>query len=175
MESERITIPQRQKRTHYKKKEINRHTPEIQESGTISTKILETKMITHPSFKKRLREYIILDRRWVWRGSPCWIWVGTRDRRGYGITKVGSNLTFTHRVMYQIANGSIPPGNHIDHKCRIKSCCNPKHLEPVSPEENLKRAGHGYTQSWKRGNKLIKQKNKKHYTTPNVSRKIQPP
>ena len=45
-----------------------------------------------------------------------------------------------HRIAYTIAYGSIPDGMTIDHLCRTKWCQNPAHLEPVTFEENGKRA-----------------------------------
>ena len=44
-----------------------------------------------------------------------------------------------HRVSYEMAKGSIPPGLQLDHLCRTTLCVNPAHLEPVTPKENIRR------------------------------------
>jgi hypothetical protein len=40
---------------------------------------------------------------------------------------------------YELTYGPIPEGLVIDHLCRVRSCCNPEHLEAVTPEENNRR------------------------------------
>ena len=44
-----------------------------------------------------------------------------------------------HRVSYRAAKGGIPDGLQIDHKCRVRCCINPDHLEAVTQRENLLR------------------------------------
>ncbi|MGI5247775.1 HNH endonuclease signature motif containing protein [Dactylosporangium sp. CA-139066] len=53
---------------------------------------------------------------------------------------------FLHRASYQAFVGPIPPGLHIDHLCRQRSCGNPEHLEAVTPRENLVRGNAGSNQ-----------------------------
>jgi hypothetical protein len=71
--------------------------------------------------------------------SPCWI--SDRATNGVGYTQiwVGQEKFYTHRLAYQIFVGPIPDGLHIDHLCRQRACCNPVHLEPVTPRENVLR------------------------------------
>jgi len=40
-------------------------------------------------------------------------------------------------------NGAIPIGLEIDHLCRNRKCCNPKHLEAVTRSENARRGING--------------------------------
>lgn len=72
--------------------------------------------------------------------SPCWIYTGNwQDGRGYKKMRVNGRSLYVHRVTYVIANGPIPEGLVLDHKCRQRSCCNPEHLEPVTVRENTLR------------------------------------
>jgi hypothetical protein len=42
--------------------------------------------------------------------------------------------------VYELHVGPIPEGLDLDHLCRVRACCNPDHLEPVTRSENLRRA-----------------------------------
>ena len=44
-----------------------------------------------------------------------------------------------HLVMYTLCFGYIPSKKQIDHKCNNRLCCNPNHLEMVTPKQNAKR------------------------------------
>ncbi|MFF5703430.1 HNH endonuclease signature motif containing protein [Streptomyces sp. NPDC012794] len=73
--------------------------------------------------------------------GSCWIWCGQRTRDGYGRYS-GSGA---HRVIYEALVGPIPEGLEIDHLCRVVSCVNPEHLEPVDRLENMRRRYEIYT------------------------------
>src|SRR5713101_1757281 len=73
--------------------------------------------------------------------SGCLIWLGKLDHRGYGEIGIGKYLKRrAHRVAYELALGAIPDGLTLDHKCGVKCCVNPAHLEPVTSLENARRA-----------------------------------
>lgn len=72
--------------------------------------------------------------------SGCHVWTGHRSNRGYGKTSIMSKSMLAHRLAYLLANGSIPSGLDLDHLCRNPACINPSHLEPVTNEENIRRA-----------------------------------
>lgn len=76
--------------------------------------------------------------------SGCWLWMGSVDRDGYGriSTSPKSGLprnVLVHRAMYAHYQGRIPDGLTIDHLCRVRCCCNPDHMEPVSNVTNVMR------------------------------------
>lgn len=87
----------------------------------------------------------------------CWLWTGGLSG-GYGrvtwsLGKRQMVYAFVHRVMYEAAHGTIPPGMDIDHRCHIagecrpaiasdcihRRCCNPSHLAVATRQTNLLR------------------------------------
>lgn len=81
--------------------------------------------------------------------SGCWLWIGAIGAGGYGKAHGpthpgGKRVTLlAHRLIYEKYRGSIP-GLTLDHLCRVRSCVNPAHLEPVSGGENTLR-GESFT------------------------------
>lgn len=68
--------------------------------------------------------------------TGCWIWTGELNRNGYGRLSVGGTRRMAHRLSYEVHAGPIPRGLVLDHRCRVRSCCNPHHLDPVTVREN---------------------------------------
>jgi len=80
----------------------------------------------------------------------CWIWTGAKNWKGYGITnggRMGSRLS--HRALYLKLVGLVPKGKELDHRCRRRACCNPKHLRPVTHLENVRAGTAGQRQAAK--------------------------
>lgn len=71
--------------------------------------------------------------------DACWPWPGHVGRLGYAQAKFQGAFYLAHRLAYILARGEIPLGLVLDHLCRNRSCCNPDHLEPVTPRENVAR------------------------------------
>lgn len=74
----------------------------------------------------------------------CWVWTGASHSKGYGQVWFNKKQFSTHRAMMMATDQVIPPGMQVDHLCRNPPCCNPAHLEIVTPAENVRRgrAGH---------------------------------
>jgi hypothetical protein len=72
--------------------------------------------------------------------GECLIWQGAKRPSGYGVigVKLAGKHTVqsTHRIAYEIFNGPIPDGLHIDHMCSRKACVNPQHLRAVPQATN---------------------------------------
>jgi len=76
-------------------------------------------------------------------GNHCWLFTGSLSN-GYGKMAIvdddGERRTMlVHRLVYEAHVGPIPEGLDLDHLCRERACCNPKHLEPVDRRTNLLR------------------------------------
>ena len=65
--------------------------------------------------------------------NGCWLYTGAQNSQGYGVDReVGS----VHRFIYETLVGEIPEGYHLHHICEVKACCNPEHLEPLTPADH---------------------------------------
>lgn len=72
--------------------------------------------------------------------SGCWLWLGGTFRNGYAHVRVGGKSRLGHIVMYELFKGAVPAGLQLDHLCRVRSCINPDHLQPVTARENMRRS-----------------------------------
>jgi hypothetical protein len=96
-----------------------------------------------------------IERFWarVEKTDGCWLWTGSRTSAGYGNLCIARTWHYAHRLAYHLTVGPIPEGMVLDHLCRIRHCCNPAHLEPVTNRENTMRglAPYGVRTTCKRG------------------------
>lgn len=68
--------------------------------------------------------------------GPCHVFSGSLNRKGYGQVFFDGVMVGVHRYVWQRDVGLIPPGMMIDHRCRVRSCCNVKHLRVVTAKAN---------------------------------------
>lgn len=75
-------------------------------------------------------------------GHPdeCWPWRGPTNGNGYGRLHFGDVRMYAHRAVYIAANGPIPKGQHILHRCDNRSCVNPAHLHVGTNKQNHEEA-----------------------------------
>lgn len=64
----------------------------------------------------------------VKKTNSCWIWTGNFNVYGYGRTHYKRRAYLAHRLSYELANGPIPEGLGVCHKCDVTACVNPAHL-----------------------------------------------
>lgn len=80
--------------------------------------------------------------------SGCWLYQGAITKRGYGNCWIDGKNMYAHIVMYELAYGPVPRTEDgapffVDHVaargCISRACCNPAHLEAVTPKVNVRR------------------------------------
>ena len=70
----------------------------------------------------------------------CWIWTGSRDGKGYG--KLGGSTNGklwwaqAHRFVFHILVGPVPEDKELHHRCEVRHCVNPEHIEVVTSREH---------------------------------------
>lgn len=75
--------------------------------------------------------------------GPCICWSGAWDDRGYGRQwwPAEQRVRGAYENAWEMVHGPVPDGLELDHLCMNHSCINPAHLEPVTHQENMRRAG----------------------------------
>lgn len=74
--------------------------------------------------------------------TPCWVWCLHTSGSGYARGRVPGRERrnyFIHRETYEAFVGPIPDSLQLDHLCRVRTCVNPHHLEPVTNRVNALR------------------------------------
>ncbi len=86
------------------------------------------------------------ERFWAYtaKSSGCWLWIGTRDRRGYGRLMLKGVPLLASRLSWHLHNGDIPLKKYVLHTCDNPSCVNPNHLYIGDQTDNM-------TDMWNRG------------------------
>lgn len=70
----------------------------------------------------------------------CWLYRGYVDKNGYpGTLKGPDGYDRAHRVYYKRTGKRIPKGKQLGHKCHVRRCVNPAHLEPATRIVNCRR------------------------------------
>lgn len=83
--------------------------------------------------------------------TSCWLWKHTMCSNGYGILQFRAKRYLAHRLSYESYVGQIPKGLDLDHKCRVRHCVNPEHLEPVTRSVNVLRGLVSTAHNWDSG------------------------
>lgn len=88
--------------------------------------------------------------------SGCWLWTACVNHNGYAMLAMdGKPSRAAHRWYYELLHGPLAPGLELDHLCRVRSCVNPAHLEPVSHQANIDRGAKRKSECCKRGHPMV--------------------
>lgn len=100
------------------------------------------KRMDKEKLKSRLEVLIVKDKK------GCWLFQGYICYKGYGRFWIQGNTSkLAHRVSFAMYKGRIRKDKVIDHKCGVKHCVNPEHLQAISQSKNVKL---GYKRNEKR-------------------------
>ena len=69
--------------------------------------------------------------------TGCREWQRSKDRRGYGKTRMDGKGIKAHRASYLAFNGPIQDGLFVLHECDNPSCINPEHLTLGDQKKNM--------------------------------------
>ena len=69
--------------------------------------------------------------------DQCWLWAGPLGSYGYGEVKASGVRIGAHRMAWMLSNKrDVPDGMVVRHKCHVRLCCNPAHLELGTVQDN---------------------------------------
>lgn len=99
-------------------------------------------MATDTVSKRHLtRHWTIAQKLALYSSKPapdaCWEWTGSLGTTGYGQLNVGGRPQHAMRLAWIEANGPIPSGRHVLHRCDNRKCINPAHLWLGAHADNM--------------------------------------
>ena len=113
------------------------------------------------SDQEKFERFLEVSTHKTYKGTPCMEWTGCLSHNGYGQWQnTARQHVRAHVFSYETHVDLVPKGLILDHLCRNRKCVNPKHLEPVTNKENIRRgnglAGKNARKTHcKRGHKFI--------------------
>ena len=69
--------------------------------------------------------------------DECWIWIGYKDKKGYGQVGFNNKVYLCHRISYFLFYNVDPKDLMVCHSCDNPSCCNPNHFFLGSALDNV--------------------------------------
>jgi len=87
-------------------------------------KVAQYRPLDLETFKRRFEQKYAVD-----EATGCWVWQGTRNKRGQGLMSDGVRQQKAHKLAYlYFVCGEIPPMHYVAQTCKNVACVNPAHL-----------------------------------------------
>ena len=67
----------------------------------------------------------------------CHLWTWSVNTNGYGHLRFNGRNRLVHRIVWEVANGSIPDGMFVRHTCDIRRCVRLEHLRLGTQRQNM--------------------------------------
>jgi hypothetical protein len=103
----------------------------------------ELPVVIHPRFvaghqaRKSGSDYVEEDRGFE---SLCWIWQRKVSGKGYGLVPLPTGgEQHAHRWMFECEHGAVGDGIDVHHRCEVRACVRPSHMEAVEHSEHIRR------------------------------------
>ena len=74
----------------------------------------------------------------VKKTETCWLWIGNKMPKGYGLFRRNNRRWLAHRVSYDLFIDRIDPKICVLHKCDNPSCIKPEHLFLGTQGDNIR-------------------------------------
>lgn len=105
-------------------------------------------MSEHINVSKGVKGFVripVVERFWskvvIAGGDECWLWVGARGRRDYGLFWMNGRNRRAQQVAWELTNGKpFPEGMDGCHSCDNPPCVNPAHIWPGTASDNARDA-----------------------------------
>lgn len=80
------------------------------------------------------------EKRWCGYRTKCYVWVKSKNEKGYGHKWHRGKSRKAHRVYFELHHGvELASHEQLDHLCENESCVRPEHLEVVDNLTNQRR------------------------------------
>lgn len=112
---------------------VRYHCRQAMKRGDVTAEQIGHKPIRQP-LRIPVEQY---DQHWIARvkarctvdANGCWLWPGTKNAKGYGLTSHRNRCVHVHRAMYETTHSvRLKTEEFVCHKCDVRHCCNPDHL-----------------------------------------------
>ena len=69
--------------------------------------------------------------------TGCWLWLGSVNNKGYGMTSYHGHAMLVHRLACLLAGHPIESDKEAAHSCDVPRCARPAHLHPSTHQQNM--------------------------------------